>query len=202
MTDVSVAIMAGGKSSRMGTDKAFVTLQGRTLIAHLLERVAGIGQRETFLVANHPADYAHLGLPMFTDVLPGKGSLGGIYTAIQVSQSAYTLVLAVDMPLVRPALLRYMVSLCEGDAHDVIVPRVGGHLEGLHAIYGRRCLDPIRQQLDADRLKVIGFYDAVRVRLVDEPEHRRFDPDGGSFFNVNTPADLAEAARLVGMEPR
>ncbi len=185
----------------MGTDKAFVTLHGRPLIQHLLERVADLGQRETFLVTNRPADYAHLGLPMFTDVLPGKGSLGGIYTALQVSRSAYTFVLAVDMPLVRPALLRYMVGLCAEDAYDVIVPCVEGHLEGLHAIYGKGCLAPIQQQLEADRLKVIAFYDAVRTRLVEDEEHRRFDPAGGSFFNVNTPTDLAEAARLYDADP-
>lgn len=82
MIDFSVAIMAGGQSSRMGTDKAFVQLDGRPLIAHLLERVADLGQRETFIVTNQPAEYAPLGLPLHADVLPGKGSLGGIYTAL------------------------------------------------------------------------------------------------------------------------
>lgn len=197
MIDFSVAVVAGGKSSRMGADKAFVTLQDRPLIAHVVERVAELGQRETFLVTNRPADYAAIKLRMVQDVLPGKGSLGGIYTALMHSPSPYTLVLAVDQPFVQSALLRYMVSLCAGDAFDVVVPRRDGYPQGLHAVYRQTCKAPILARLQADRLKVIGFYDAVRVRAVDEPEYATFDPDGRSFFNVNTPEDLNEARRLA-----
>ena len=198
MIDFSVAIMAGGQSRRMGTDKAFVLLEGRPLIQHLLERVAGLGQRETFIVTNQPEQYAPLGLPLFPDVLPGKGSLGGIYTALHHSASPYTLVLAVDQPLVVPDLLRHMIGLCAGNAYDVIVPRREGYPQGLHAIYSRACLGPIRARLDADRLKVIGFYSEVRVYALDEPEYAPFDPHGLSWFNVNTPDDLDAARALVG----
>jgi molybdopterin-guanine dinucleotide biosynthesis protein A len=128
-------------------------------------------------------------------VLPEKGSLGGIYTAIHYSQNPYTLVIACDMPFVSPSLLRHMIGLCEGDQFDVIVPRVDGYPEGLHAIYSKACLAPIRQRLDADKLKVIGFYDDVRVRPLDEAEYRPFDPQGHSFDNINTPEELAEAQR-------
>jgi molybdopterin-guanine dinucleotide biosynthesis protein A len=195
MVALTVAIVAGGQSSRMGTDKAFVQLNGRPLITHLLDRIAGLGQTETILITNHPADYAHLNLPMVSDVLPGKGSLGGIYTALHASQNSYTLALACDMPFVNPDLLRYLIRLAEGDAFDVIVPTVEGYPQGLHAIYGRACQEPIRARLDADRLKVIGFYDEVRVRMVDEEEYGRVVPDGRSFFNVNTPEDLEQARR-------
>jgi molybdopterin-guanine dinucleotide biosynthesis protein A len=198
MSGLTVAIMAGGKSSRMGTDKAFVPLLGRPLIEHILGKVTDLGQAETILVANRPADYAHLGLPLYTDVLPDKGSLGGIYTAITYSQTVYTLVIACDMPFVNPALLRYMDSLRAGDAFDVIVPRVDGYPEGLHAMYSQACLLPIRERLDADQLKVLGFYDRVRVRYLDESEYRPFDPNGLSFYNVNTPDELAAAQRLAG----
>jgi molybdopterin-guanine dinucleotide biosynthesis protein A len=198
MSGLTVAIMAGGKSSRMGTDKAFVPLLGRPLIEHILGKVADLGQAGTILVANRPADYAHLGLPLYSDVLPDKGSLGGIYTAITYSQTAYTLVIACDMPFVNPALLRYMDSLRAGDAFDVIVPRVDGYPEGLHAMYSQACLLPIRERLDADQLKVLGFYDRVRVRYLDESEYRPFDPNGLSFYNVNTPDELAAAQRLAG----
>ena len=199
MTSLTVAINAGGQSSRMGTDKAFVDLLDQPLIEHIIERVAGLGQAETILITNRPDDYAHLGLPMVGDALPDKGSLGGIYTALHHSQTAsgYTLVVACDMPFLNPALLRHMVSLCAGDEYDVIVPRVEGYPQGLHAIYSQRCLGPIRARLDADRLKVIGFYDDVRVRYLDEAEYTPLDPDGLSFSNVNTPVELAEARRLA-----
>ncbi|GIK64506.1 MAG: putative molybdenum cofactor guanylyltransferase [Chloroflexota bacterium] len=194
---LTLAIMAGGKSSRMGTDKSFVTLLGKPLIEHLLDQLADLGEDERILITNRPDDYATLGLPMFTDVLPDKGSLGGIYTAITHSQTDYTLVMACDMPFANPALLKYMMGLCDG-THDVIVPRVDNYPEGLHAIYSQACLAPIRKRLEADQLKVMGFYDDVRVRYLDEAEYQPFDPKGLSFFNVNTPQELEEARRLAG----
>ncbi len=195
MNGFTVAIIAGGKSSRMGTDKSFVQIGGKSILEHLIQRVAGLGQAETLLITNRPQDYAQFQLPMFSDVLLEKGSLGGIYTAIYHSQTPYTLALACDMPFVNPALLTYMLSLRENV--DVVVPRVENYPQGLHAIYSKACLDPIRQRLDADRLKVMGFYESVRVRYLDEAEYQPFDPRGLSFFNVNTPEDLEQARVLA-----
>jgi molybdopterin-guanine dinucleotide biosynthesis protein A len=196
----TVAINAGGKSSRMGTDKSFVPLLGRPMIEHVVARLSGLGQDETILITNQPDAYAYLGLPMYADLIPDKGSLGGIYTAIHYSQSPDTLVVACDMPFVNADLLRYMIGLrtAEGGPFDVIVPRVEKYPEGLHAIYSKACLGPIRDSLDADRLKVIGFYGKVRVRYLDEPEYTPFDPKGLSFFNANTPEELEQARRLAG----
>jgi molybdopterin-guanine dinucleotide biosynthesis protein A len=85
----------------------------------------------------------------------------------------------------------------EGGPYDVIVPRVEDHPQGLHAIYSRSCLEPIRECIGADRLKVIGFYDRMRVRYLDVAEYARFDPQGLSFQNINTPDELRAAQRLV-----
>jgi molybdenum cofactor guanylyltransferase len=197
MAGLTVAIIAGGKSSRMGTDKSFVPLLGKPLIEQLLSSVGDLGQDETILITNRPSDYAYLGLTMYEDVLPERGSLGGIYTALYHSSQFYTLALACDMPFVNPSLLRHMAGLRRGDLFDVIVPRVEGYPEGLHAIYSKACLQPVRERLDADQLKVIGFYERVRVRYLDEAECQRFDPKGLSFYNVNTPEELADAQRLV-----
>ncbi|MCD4685588.1 MAG: molybdenum cofactor guanylyltransferase [Anaerolineae bacterium] len=188
----TVAILAGGKSSRMGTNKSFVPLLGRPMIAHIIDRVRRLEPAAIILNTNHPADYRPFGLPMFTDVLPGKGALGGIYTALHHSTHPYTLVVACDMPFINPDLLRYMLTLREekDGPYDVIIPRVNDHPQGLHAVYSKACLEPIRAQLDADRLKVIGFHDAVRVRYLDPPEHAPLDPQGLSFLNINTPDEL------------
>lgn len=191
----SVAILAGGKSSRMGTDKSFVELLGKPFIEHIIARVSDLGHQETILITNRPDAYGHLHLPMFTDILPEKGSLGGIYTAIHHSQNPYTLVIACDMPFVNPALLRYMIGLSADTQYDVIVPRVDDYPQGMHAVYHKACLGPIRAQLDANRLKVIGFYDQVRVRYLDKPEYQVYDPEGMSFSNINTPEELASARR-------
>ncbi len=197
-TPFTLALIAGGKSSRMGRDKAFVPLAGKPIIEHILERTAELGQAETILITNRPEDYAHLELPMFGDILPEKGALGGIYTAIARSTNPYTLALACDMPFVNARLLRYMLRLRDEDGGpwDVIAPRVDGHPQGLHAIYSRACLPPIRERLEAGQLRVIGFYDAVRVRYLDADEYGPLDPRGLSFFNVNTPQDLQAAEAL------
>jgi molybdopterin-guanine dinucleotide biosynthesis protein A len=195
MASFTLAVVAGGKSTRMGRDKSFVVLNGRSLIEHVLERTRGLGQAETILIVNQPALYAHLGLPMFTDLLPDKGSLGGIYTAIHHSGAPYTLCVACDMPFLNAELLRYQISLAPD--YDVVAPRVDHYPEGLHAVYSRACLPAIRARLAADRLKVIGFYQDVRVRYLDEPEWQRFDPEGLSFRNINTPGELDAAGAIV-----
>jgi molybdopterin-guanine dinucleotide biosynthesis protein A len=196
MLRFTVAVIAGGASSRMGTDKSFVLLAGKPMIEHVLSRVAELDQAETLIVTNHVDDYAQYHLRTVTDVLPQKGSLGGIYSAIYHSQTEYILTLACDMPFVNPDLLHYMTSLCPG-SFDVIVPRVKGYPQGLHAIYSKACLGPIRARLEADRLKVIGFYDQVQVRYLDESEYVRFDPKGLSFHNINTPQELREAEQML-----
>ncbi len=190
MKDVTVAIMAGGKSSRMGTDKAFVDFQGRPMIEVVLGRVAGLGA-PTILIANQPAAFAHLGLPVFADVLPDNGPLGGIYTAVYHAQTPYTLVVACDMPWLNPALLAYQLDLRQ--TADVVVPRWDKFPEPLHAVYSQACLPPIEANLRAQRLKITGFFGQVAVRFVEREEIEKVDRNGRSFANVNTPEDLHNA---------
>jgi molybdenum cofactor guanylyltransferase len=139
MNGLTVAIQAGGKSSRMGTDKAFVPFQGRPMIEVVLERVAGLGD-ELILITNKPDDYAHLGRPMFGDVYPDSGPLGGIYTAVYHAAHPHTLVVACDMPWLNRPLLEYMAGLRE--SADIIVPRWDKFPEPLHAIYNKACIGP------------------------------------------------------------
>jgi len=192
--DLSIAILAGGRSSRMGTDKSFVQVLGRPLIEDILAQAAGLGD-ETLIVTNRPDDYAYLGVPLFTDVLPDKGALGGLYSALHSATRQHVLCIACDMPFVVRPLLDYLIGLrLEADA---IMPRLAGEAEPFRAIYSRDCLGPIRAALDAGRMRVISFFPEVRVRYVDEVEIDRFDPGHLSFFNVNTPADLEQARRLA-----
>lgn len=192
----SLAIIAGGQSRRMGRDKAFVELGGKALIEHVIQRSADLGQAETILITNKPARYAHLGLPMYRDILPNKGSLGGIYTALAQARSPDVLVLACDMPFVNTDLLRYMVDQIRADI-DIVAPRVDGYPQGLHAIYKTTCIAPIENQLAANRLKIIRFYDQMRVVYLDETDYAAFDPLRRSFANLNTPEELAEAELLL-----
>lgn len=185
---LTVAIMAGGKSSRMGQDKSFVLFAGQPLIERVLDRVQGLGD-EVILSTNKPDEYAHLGLPMFGDEIRECGPLGGIYTAVYHARHPHTLVVACDMPWLNPDLLRYMVDLRE--TADVVVPRWDKYPEPLHALYSKACLPPIKEKLDAGQLKITGFFGQVAVRFVERGEIERWDGNGRSFTNVNTPEDLA-----------
>ena len=193
-TQVSVAVLAGGKSSRMGTDKSLLEVLGQPLIERILARVEGLAD-EVIVITNQLADFAYLGVPLFADIVPNKGSLGGIYTAISRATGEHTLVVAVDMPFLQPGLLAFLLSLREG--YDVVAPRLDGYPQATHAVYSKACLVPIRRKIDANRLKIIGFYDEVRVRYVDEDEMRPFDPALRSFINVNTPDELTAARRML-----
>ncbi len=190
----SVAIIAGGQSRRMGRDKALLDLGGKTLIEHVIDRSAELGQAETILITNQPDAYRHLGLPMYSDALPGKGSLGGIYTALLRAKSPHVLALACDMPFINAEFLRFMVARID-DSVDIIVPRVDGYPQGLHAIYKKTCIPPIAEQLAADRLKIIRFYDQMRVTYLDEADYAAFDRAGRCFANLNTPDELEQARR-------
>jgi molybdopterin-guanine dinucleotide biosynthesis protein A len=193
---LSVVVLAGGQSARMGTDKSFVRVLGRPLIEDVLAQLAGLGT-ETILITNQPDDYRYLGVPLFGDVLPDKGALGGLYTALHSAAQPHVLCVACDMPFVIRPFLDYMLSLrSEGDA---IVPRLDGEAEPFRAVYARAaCLPAIRAALDAGRMRVISFFPDVRVRWVEAAEIDRYDPQHLSFFNVNTPADLEQARRLAG----
>ena len=187
MNQLTVAIQAGGKSSRMGKDKSFVQINGRPMIEVIIEKVANLGD-ELIIITNKPAEYAHLHVTMFSDVYPEHGSLGGIYTAVYHAKYPYVLTVACDMPWLNPQLLQYMIGLKE--TADVIVPRWQNFSEPLHAIYNKNCLTPIQQKLEAKQLKITKFYSDVAVRYVEKNEIERFDRNGRSFANINTPQDL------------
>ena len=190
--EVTAAILAGGKSTRMGTNKAVLRVRGRPMIEHACAAVASLC-RETILVTNTPEEYAHLQLPMFGDQFPEHGSLGGLYTAVQAARWPHVLVVACDMPLLNPALLAYLIAVRH--AADAIVPQWDEFPEPLHAIYAKSCASAMRACLQAKRLKITSFFDACAVRLVSRAEIEVFDPTGMSFRNVNTPEELAAVLR-------
>jgi molybdopterin-guanine dinucleotide biosynthesis protein A len=192
---VSVAVLAGGESSRMGRNKALLPVGGVPIVERVLGCVRDLSD-DVMLIANQPEDYSHHGLPIHPDVLPGRGPLGGLYTALVHASGEHTVVVSCDQPFLNADFLRYLLSLRAG--YDVVVPLDRtGYPQSMYAVYGKACVGPIRARLDADRLKVIGFFPDVRVREVADAEIDRFDPDRISFFNVNTPEELAEARQLA-----
>lgn len=183
----------------MGTDKSFVALRGRPLIAHVIERVATLGQAATFIVTNTPEPYRVLGLPLVADAIPGAGSLGGVYSAVVHSPTPYTLIVGCDMPMLNPDLLRFLLACAaeDGGPYDAVVPRFEGVPQGLHAIYAATCRAPIHNRLTTQQLQIRGLFGAINTRFVDKPEYAHIDPEGRSFHNVNTPEDLAATERYL-----
>jgi molybdopterin-guanine dinucleotide biosynthesis protein A len=194
MLTVSGIVLAGGQSSRLGTDKSFVNVNGQSLIEQIVAKLTKLSE-DVIIVTNSPEKYDHLEVRLVGDIYPGKGALGGIYSGLRAAANAYSLVVACDMPFLDLNLLRYMILLARG--HDVVIPRIGELLEPLHAIYSKGCLKPIDRLLARGGLKIIDFFSEVRVRYVEKDEVDIFDPQHLSFFNVNTPNDLEEVKKLA-----
>lgn len=197
---VSAIVLAGGASSRMGSNKALARLrqgrsgQGTTLIELAVSK-ASVLSTDVIVAANDPILYGNLGARVTPDVYPGAGSLGGIYSGLLAARHQHALVFACDMPFLSLRLWRHLLELPRD--YDVLIPRRGGHLEPLHAIYSRRCLKPMRELLENGNLKVVGVLDRVKVRFIDDIELTRYDPEQRSFFNVNTPEDLDRADQMA-----
>ena len=192
---VSGVIQAGGRSVRMGGEpKALMTIGGQPIIERVMRAVAPTVD-DLLIVTNTPELYAFLGLPMIPDALPGHGSLGGIYSGLRAVSAEAAFTVACDMPFLSPAVARLVVARA-GEA-DVVIPRVGGQLQALHALYTKACLPHVEEHLRAGRLKVSGFFDRVTVLEIAEEEVRRLDDPVRAFMNVNTPAELEHARALV-----
>lgn len=204
---LSAAILAGGQSRRMGTDKALLRLVpgGPTLVERTIAAVGAVAA-ETFLVANdRRLDALGHGLRTVPDAFPGTGALGGIYSAVAAARHTHCLVVACDMPFLSAPLL--MALAAQPRDYDVLAPflpvaasrqgTAGGVYETLHAIYGRAALPAMREQLEAGRLRIVGFFPRVRVRALPSAAIERLDPTGMAFFNVNTPERLAEARAFL-----
>jgi len=189
---ISIVIQAGGVSRRMGQDKGLVQLGGRPLVQHVLDRVAQLGD-EVCITTNRPQAYAFLGVPTAADPQPGLGALAGLRTALHAARGDTVLVVACDMPFLEPALLRHLLSR-SGEA-EVIIPRRHGEFEPLHAVYRRSCLTALEAALARGEARMISFFPDVRLLPIDQPELAAYDPEGLSFFNVNTPDDLIRAER-------
>ena len=186
---ISAAIMAGGKSKRMGQDKAWIELDGEPLIKRVAI-VLGQVADEVIVVANEPR-YASLGLRVVKDGYPEGGALGGIATGVGAATHDTVLVAACDMPFLSANVWRALLGHA-GEA-DVVIPRVGSELQPLHALYTKACVPHMARALAENRLRVIAFFDQVRVLPIEEPELRAVDPTLRAFTNVNTPEELADA---------
>jgi molybdopterin-guanine dinucleotide biosynthesis protein A len=194
---LTVCIQAGGQSSRMGEDKALKPFLGRPLIQRVIERLTPITD-ELLVTTNRPEDYSFLNLRLTPDLKPGRGALGGLYTAIASASNPYAAVVACDMPFASATLLEAATQLMVQEEADVVIAKGEEGYEPLHAVYRREtCLPAIEAAIDADLWKVVAWFPQVKVRVLTSDELNRYDPAGLAFWNVNTPEEFAEAEKLA-----
>jgi molybdopterin-guanine dinucleotide biosynthesis protein A len=197
LTELTVVIQAGGESRRMGQDKGLVSFFGAPLIARVAERFKPIAA-ELLITTNRPEDYLFLGLPLFSDILPGMGALGGLYTALSAARHSLVGVVACDMPFASPSLLIALRDELLPGIYDIAIPHSPDGFEPFHAVYRREtCLPHILAALQDGKRRVDAWFHAVKLRRFSPTEILPYDPHQLAFLNTNTPVELAEAETLA-----
>lgn len=199
---VTAAVLAGGRSMRMGVDKTLLLVDGEPLIARVAEAALQVCERAA-VVTNRPEAMADAGLPegvaVWVDEVAYQGPLGGLATALKNAADEWVLALAADMPWLNPDVIRALWEAREGA--QVVVPRTEKGVEPLLALYHRDCLPEARRVLESGRRRLVAMFPALAVREVDAETLRVVDPELRSFVNVNTPEDLAEVREATTEEP-
>jgi molybdopterin-guanine dinucleotide biosynthesis protein A len=195
---LSVVIQAGGQSTRMGENKALKLFLGRPLIQRVRERMEPIAD-ELLVTTNQPDEYAFLKLPLFPDIKPDRGALGGLYTALVSAAHPQVAVVACDMPFASAPLLVAAAKFLEQEQVDVVIAETAEGFEPLHAVYRREtCLAAVESAIAADQWRMISWFSKVKVRKLTHEELQQFDPEGLAFWNLNTPEEFSEAERRAG----
>ena len=194
MSGVTGIILAGGISRRLGyRNKALLRIGSRSVVERVRDALSEVTE-SILLVTNSSDEFEHLNLPMFSDILPGSGSLGGIYTGLKVSEAHHNLVIACDMPFIRPDLLTLLMDHRED--FDVVIPVARDGYQPICAIYSKNCIGSIEAQIKTGNLKIIDFFPHVKVNTIDLV---RLLPgyDSNMFFNINTSEDHLQAIAIA-----
>ncbi len=190
-------VLAGGRSSRFGWNKALQDIEGKSLIQWVVDCLAVFSTEIIIATARGERIPCSSTVRMKTvaDVYPGKGPLAGIYSGLAASTCPTAIVVGCDMPFVSGGLLEYMSRI--SPAFDVVVPVIRTRVEPLCAVYSKECLVPIRRLLEQDKLRPQDLFSMVRVRYVEEDEFTRFDREHLSLLNINSRADLNRAREVA-----
>ncbi|MCL4545720.1 MAG: molybdenum cofactor guanylyltransferase [Chloroflexi bacterium] len=188
---VSGIILAGGRSRRFGQDKCLAEIGGQPLLGHVVRALSPLV--DEIIVVGH-IQLLPLPVRLIGDAVPGLGPLQGLIGGLSAAAHEWSIVVACDMPLLNGDILRHMVAHRYG--YDAVVPHLD-RPQPLYALYHRRCLPLLQQQLAAGDLRLTDVLARLHVRWVDEHDLRRFDPDLRSFGSINTPGEAAVAARFL-----
>jgi len=196
MTKAAAIILAGGKSSRMGKNKALITVKDCRMLEGIIRELTG--EFREIIVSANDNTYDELGIRTVRDIFPGRGPLGGIHAGLTASGHDINFLVACDMPFINVELAVYMAGLADG--YDAVVPQIGSYYQPLFAVYTRNCLKAIDDRLVRGDFKITSFFPDVRTRFVCPDEIGRFGNPEKLFFNVNTPVDLKTAKSMAGRD--
>ncbi|MCD6526166.1 MAG: molybdenum cofactor guanylyltransferase [Desulfuromonas sp.] len=188
---ISAAILAGGKSTRMGCDKALLPFGEQRLIDHVYQRLASLFA-EVIIVTNSPKSYADIPCRKVVDCHPGMGVLSGIHSALCHATEDRVFIVGCDMPFISAPLIRHICSFA--DQGEVILPYSAGGHEPLHALYAKSCLPAVERLLNQKQRRVGALFEQVETLRLTAEDIVHLDPQGKSFRNINTPQDY----RLIG----
>ncbi|MFQ6108344.1 MAG: molybdenum cofactor guanylyltransferase [Candidatus Aminicenantales bacterium] len=191
--DISCIILAGGRNSRMGKQKAILRLGGKTIAESQVKKLSGTFG-EIIIVTNTPDAFQNVKAKIIRDILPNRGPIGGLYSGLSVSSNIHNFLVACDMPFINVKLIRYMINRIE--ENDIIIPLSSQGLETLYAIYSINCLESIMKQIDSGHFRLADILNFHKVRYITKKEIHEFDPQEISFFNINTPQDYEEAKNI------
>jgi len=189
---ITVFVLAGGRSSRMGVDKAFLELGGKPLIARAVQLARGV--TPDVRIVGDPEKYAPYA-PAVSDRFVGRGPLGGIHAALTASSSDLSLILAVDLPFLDERFLSYLIAQAAVSGATVTVPSTDGYFQPLCAAYRRQFADVAEQALEAGRNKIDALFRSVRLRIIPEEELKGNGFSMSMFRNLNTPEEWGAAKR-------
>jgi molybdenum cofactor guanylyltransferase len=195
--ELTAFILAGGKSTRMGRDKALLNWGGITLLEHALERARAVSER---VVVVGSVQHARFGA-VLVDIFPGHGPLGGIHTALEASRTDLNLVLAVDMPLVEARFLHFMAERARQSGAKVTIPRTNEGWQPLCAVYHRSFAPIAREALEQGKNKIDALFSQTTLEVLGPIELVREGFSEDMFRNLNTPEEL-EKARSQGWRGR
>jgi molybdenum cofactor guanylyltransferase len=195
IADATAVVLAGGKSSRMGRPKSLLLFDGEPLIVHIVRALQPMFA-ETVIVAAPAQELPDLPAMLVRDEIAYQGPVGGIYYGLKAATKNFCFVTSCDVPFLNAGLISHLTSQISN--HDVVVPHWENRFQPLHAVYRTSVLPLLKEQLEREELRPVYLFDKVRACKIGEDEIRRFDPEGLSFLNMNTPDDYERALQRWG----
>jgi len=197
--DLSIAIQAGGKSTRIGRNKSKIEFLGKPLILRILERIQNLSGETIILSNTNDLDYGELeNIPIFPDIIPDIGPLGGLYTSLKKATREFVALVACDMPFANPLLIQLEYEIMLDLGCDVVIPETDQGYEPMHALYRRRtCLPKIEEALAKNERRMISWFPGMNIHVLPIEGLQRIDPEMHMFLNINTLDDLHLAEEIA-----